>query len=87
MTPTPKDIAALFNKFVGKELKDPQRVTCDLDHVYEEMKQVANDNGLELRLHFPGRPSTPDYREKRVNVLVKESADNRFVVGKTFGMG
>jgi len=83
----PKNVTELFNKFAGRELKDPGRVTCDIDSTLGEIEQVAKDNGLKLRIWFPGTVGTMDYRTDRINVHVEKDAAGKFIVSDKFKIG
>jgi hypothetical protein len=79
-----KDITSLFNKFAGKELRHPN--TYDIDPVQEEMAKIAKDNGLRLRVWFPGSIGTCDYDLSRVNVHVNRDPDGKYRI-KSFSRG
>ncbi|MBI3441178.1 MAG: hypothetical protein HY052_05170 [Proteobacteria bacterium] len=74
------DITRLFNKFAGKEVKDPKRVTTDIDLVLLGMAEVAKKNGLKLRVFFPGMVGTMDYKANRVNANIKKGTDGKYRV-------
>ena len=73
-----KDITKLFNKFVGQGLQDPMRVTTDIDETLEQMEKVAKDNGLRLRVIFPGAGFDEAMFPDRVTVRVDKSTDSRY---------
>ena len=79
------DLSALFNKFVGKEVQSP--VLSSPDPVIEEMKEVACDNGLVLRVWFPGMMGTMDHRLDRLNARIEKDADGKWRVGSKFNLG
>jgi hypothetical protein len=82
-----KDITSLFNKFAGKELKDPNRLTTDIDNTFHEMQQIASNHGYKLRVFFPGDRGTTDARPDRVNVYVENNAEGRLIIQNRFKIG
>ncbi|MBU6476123.1 MAG: hypothetical protein KGL10_06205 [Alphaproteobacteria bacterium] len=90
-------ITALFNKFAGREIQVVENArtmniggqTCTFDEVspvngeptLKEMEKTANDNGLRLRVWFPGTVGTMDLRMDRVNVRVSKAPDGKWRVG------
>jgi len=82
-----KDITILFNKFAGKELKDPARQTPDIDPTLDEMRQIASTHGYKLRVFFPGDRGTTDARPDRVNVYVEKNAEGRLIIQNKFKIG
>ena len=80
------NITHLFNKFAGMELRNPDRLTTDIDPVAAEMAQLAKDNGFKLRIKFPGKMFTQDFRTDRVNAHVVKGAKGKFIIQK-FSIG
>jgi len=60
---------------------------CGNDPLLEEMKKVAKDNGLTLRLWWKGRMGTMDHRLDRVNVHIEKCPDGKWRIGKNFNLG
>ena len=71
-----KNLSALFNKFVGQRIKNPNRLTCDIDPVMYEMEGVARQNGLDLRVILPGEHSDRTPRPDRVTVYAADQQAN-----------
>lgn len=78
-------ITDLFNKFAGKEVLSP--IMSMPDPVIAEMKQLANDNGLKLRVWFPNTVGTMDYQPDRVNAHIEKGADGKYRVSNRFNLG
>ncbi|MBI3441009.1 MAG: hypothetical protein HY052_04280 [Proteobacteria bacterium] len=91
---TQKNISQLFNQFAGREV--PMTEQCvetrnggytlvkpanEKDPTIEDMKRVAEDNGLILRVSFPGMMSAKDYRLDRVNVFIERDGEGKYRVG------
>ncbi len=81
------DLTAIFGKFSGKTLKNPDRLTCDIDQTMYALEETAALNGLTLRVLFPGRPFTKDLRDDRVNIHVTEEANGAFRISSNFTIG
>lgn len=97
------DISSLFNKYAGKEVQviehhrsmmiGGQKFDFDeVNPVKDEptlaaMKKTAEENGLRLRVWFPGWAGTCDYDTKRVNVDVDKAPDGKWRVGSKFSFG
>ncbi len=90
-------ISAIFNRFAGKEIQvvetsrkmniggkeysfDEVQPVKD-EPTLKEMQKVAHDNGLRLRVWFPGTVGTMDFRTDRVNVHVGKAPDGKWRVG------
>ena len=81
------NLTAIFGKFAGQPLKDPRRLTADIDTVAEQMREIAKQHGLTLRLKFPGMMHTQDARRDRVNADVERDAAGNFRVKGNFRIG
>ncbi len=81
------DLTAIFGKFAGQPLKDPRRLTADIDTVAEQMRDTAKQHGLTLRLKFPGMMHTQDAKPNRVNADVERDAAGKFSVKGNFRIG
>ena len=81
------DLAAIFGHFAGQPLKDPKRLTADIDTVAEQMRETAKQHGLTLRLKFPGMMYTQDAKPSRVNADVERDAKGGFRVKGNFRIG
>jgi hypothetical protein len=81
-----KDITKIFNKFAGKEVY-LSRNNLVVDETLEEMKKVAGDNGLTLRLHTPWAVITDDHCDDRVNVYLDKGADGKYRISNRFRIG
>ena len=73
-----KDITEIFNKFAGKEVRDPKALTTALDPVVDEMEKLAKDNNLTLYLAWPGIYRTDILRPNEITVSV-ESKNGKYV--------
>ena len=74
------DLTAIFQKYVGAEVKHPRRLTCDVDEKMEEIRADARKNNLTLRVVMPGDMVSTDISDTRVNVYVTPDADQRTFV-------
>lgn len=83
----PHNLKAIFGKFTGQPLKDPNRLTCDVDGVLAEMASTAQKNGLELRVLFPGKMEDFGHNPNRANVTVEQDAGGKLRVGNKFSIG
>jgi hypothetical protein len=81
----PGNISALFNKFAGREVLAP--TAMGIDPTIQEMKKLADDNGLRLRVLFPGMMKTMDHCPDRIIVHIEEGMDGKYRVGKRFSVG
>jgi hypothetical protein len=81
------DVSKLFNKFAGKKISGPTGRT--FDPVKEELFKIGDDNGLNVRIIYPGQMVTEDYRLDRVNVNVEQDTAGGFRISKNnnFGLG
>jgi hypothetical protein len=77
-----QNITEIFNQFAGKEVQPDAN-----DPTLLAMKKAASDNGLKLRVWFPGMISTMDYRTDRVNAHVGKGADGKYRVSGRFNIG
>ena len=58
------------------------------DPTLQEMRRLANDNGLKLRFWFPpDSTGQDDFRDDRVNAYVEKAADGKYRVSKKFTVG
>jgi hypothetical protein len=65
-------ISEAFAKFAGKALLNPERMTCDVDTVLEDLRtEAAEVYGLDVHVEFPGK-NAPDMRDDRLLVAVKK---------------
>jgi len=88
-----------FNKFVGKEVpvkktlktiggRGHEAYEMDQKHpVLEDMRQVAADMGLKMRIWGPDMVGTMDYREDRVNAYVTKDTQGKWKVSNRFEIG
>lgn len=83
----PKDLKAIFGRFAGQPLKDPDRMTADIDDVYAQMEQAAQANGFQLRVIFPGKPADFGHNPNRATVFAEVDKNGRFRVGNKFTIG
>lgn len=94
------DLCRLFNKFAGQEIplkeesfKKGRRTYRHLalenkDHpVLKDMQSTAVQNGLSLRLLWPGAIATRDLRSDRVNAHLEQDAAGTWRVSSTFTIG
>ncbi len=82
----PSELLQLFNKFAGRTVLDPERLTCDEDDTIMEMRDIAEDNGLTLRVVFPGMVPIMSPCTGRVNAMVEKDTDGKLRV-KRFSLG
>jgi len=80
------EITRQFNRFAGKEVYI-SRNNWVVDETLEEIKKVAKDNGLILRLHTPGAVITDDHCPDRINVYIEKGTDGKTRIGKHFDLG
>lgn len=73
----------LFNRFAGREVNREDKN----DPTIQEMKKVAADKGLTLRVLFPDTMVTEEYMFRRVNARVEKGADGKWRIGRNFNMG
>jgi len=81
------NLTAIFGKYVGQTLKDPDRITCDMDSVLLAMQADATKNGLELRVLFPGKMADFGNNSNRANVFVEQDAGGKLRVANKFNFG
>jgi hypothetical protein len=81
------NLKEIFGKFAGQELRDPRRLTCDMDPVLMDMDAAARKNGLQLRFLFPGGGATDDYNTKRVNAYAEKNPRGGWRVADKFDLG
>lgn len=77
----------IFGKYAGQTLKDPMRVSCDIDDVLEDIKATASQHGYSLRVQWPS--SCGDCRQNmgRVNIAVKEEGNGKLYIQNQFWLG
>jgi hypothetical protein len=84
----PQNLTAIFGKFAGQEVKDPQCETGGIsDPVIEAMRAEATKHGFRLRVWFPGTRGTTDYRTDRVNAHIEQADDGKWRIGNRFNIG
>ncbi|WP_435641438.1 hypothetical protein [Micavibrio aeruginosavorus] len=81
------DLSKIFGQFAGQTLKNPQRMTCDMDDVLTNMQDVAAQNGLTLRVKWEGRMHDQMHNPNRVNVNVETGADGKIRITPDFQIG
>lgn len=57
------------------------------DPTIAEMEKTAAENGLSLRLWWPGIMGTMDYREDRVNAHLEKDKGGKWRVSSKFNLG
>ena len=57
------------------------------DPVLKEMHKVAAENGLSLRVMWPGMMTTMDFRTDRANANIEKAADGKWRIANSFGIG
>ena len=57
------------------------------DATLAEMKQVAEQNGLILRLWWEGIMGTMDYRTDRINAHIEKGNDGKWRIADKFDIG
>ena len=81
------NLTAIFGKYVGQTLKNPDRITCDMDTVLMGMEADATKNGLELRVLFPGKLADFGNNPNRANVIVEQDSGGKLRVANKFNLG
>lgn len=85
---TPPNLKAIFGKFSGQPLKDPDRLATDMDSVLVNMQNAAKKNGLELRVVFPDKPADFGHNPNRATIFVEQDPKTgKYTVGKKFTIG
>jgi hypothetical protein len=96
-------LSQLFNRFVGREvplvernyeigkdrkpLKQLELVNAD-DPTLREMRQVAQQHNLSLRVWWPGVTTHKmDFRHDRANTFIEQGQDGRWRVANRFTIG
>ena len=77
----------IFGKYAGQTLKDPMRVTCDVDSVLEEIKATAAQHGYSLRVQWPNACGDCRKNISRVNLAVKEEGNGKLYIQNKFWLG
>jgi hypothetical protein len=96
----PSYISQMFNHFAGREVplveknmtyRGQNYTQLELknspDPVLEEMRQLAEDKGLTLRVWWPGVAGTMDIRNDRVNAHIQKDEDGKWRVAPQFSIG
>jgi hypothetical protein len=94
------DVRRHFNHFAGREIplkeesfKKGRRTYRRLalanpdNPVLRDMQQTAKQNGLSLRLLWPGAIATKDLRSDRVNAHLEQDAAGTWRVSSKFTIG
>lgn len=95
-------LSSIFGKFAGKEvpliereyeigsqpkkIKQWEPVNIN-DPTISEMRKTAADNGLVLRLFWPGMGGDNFYRTDRVNAWLEKGKDDKWRVANKFTIG
>jgi hypothetical protein len=98
-----QDLTVLFNKFAGKEIPMTEKMqsygpgirgvfkVVELaDHnnpIIKAMGQLAQANGLSLRLLWPGVVGTMDFNPNRITANIEKEADGKYRVSGDFKIG
>lgn len=59
----------------------------DNDPTLAEMNELAEQNGLSLRVFWPGIMGTADIQPNRINAHLEEGADGKWRVSGNFTLG
>ena len=81
------DLNKIFGHFAGQTLKNPDRMTCDMDDVLTDMQEVAAKHGLTLRVKWEGRLFDQMHNPNRVNVGVATGPDGKIRITPNFQIG
>ena len=57
------------------------------DPVLGAMKNIAEKHGLKLRIWWPGKIGTRDYKPNRVNAYLEKQADGKYRISNKFHIG
>lgn len=63
-----QSLTQIFGKFSGQTILNPNRMTCDVDMVLEEIRAEAEQHGLDVLVEYPGAQNIPDSRQDRLRV-------------------
>lgn len=94
-------IKTVFARFAGREVPMKEELVTPPsgskysnilpvsknDPVLEEMEKAAEDHGFQLRVWWPGRIGTADFRPDRVNAEIKKETDGKWRVSSVFKLG
>lgn len=80
-----QDLTNIFNKFVGKEVIPP--TSFKIDPTLSEMSQVAQANGLKLRVMYPGMAGSMEFDDSRANTYIEQQNDGKYRVSNRFNLG
>ena len=94
------NLTAIFGKFAGREIRMTEKEvdlgfakvpTVELanprDPLIMHMRKAADDNGLRLRLFWPGVMGTTDVRHDRVTVNIVKGSDGKWRIANDFRIG
>lgn len=73
-----KDIHKIFDRYVGSEIKDPDRMACDCDPVADPI--VAEARKHHLQLVFEKAGSQQEYPPKAVHAHIELAGNNRWTI-------
>lgn len=80
-------IRELKNK-PGATIKSVVAMPEDMNNpVFQEMQKTAAQNGLSLRLWWPGMHGTMDYNPSRVNISIEKEHDGKYRIQPDFQLG
>jgi len=85
MSYTAPDLKKIFGQYTGQTLKNPNRLTCDVDTVLEGIKATADQHKLGLRVMYPGHRFTQEVNLNRVKVRVQDDGGVLKVSGFSIG--
>ena len=80
----------IFNQYAGKEIKNPDRLTCDIDPVMEELGEKVYEAGFFFgSAHEKGTPNTGGCMvpPKWVTPEFEKGADGKCRLLGTFKLG
>jgi hypothetical protein len=81
------DLKAIFGKYAGQTLKDPNRLSCDIDSTAAAMQKTAADYGFKLSLKFPHTTMTTGAGKHQVDIDVEKNKAGKFVVTNRINWG
>lgn len=73
-------LTALFNKYVGKEVRNPARVTTDIDPVMEDLIMEAAEAGYMSQVRMPGKMYDCAMLRNRLQIHVDEGRNGKFMI-------
>lgn len=98
-----KDVSKIFNKFAGREIEmveTTKRYGSRIRGIYKElslkdpcdptlteMAKVAKENGLTLRILWPGLAGTMEMRPDRVTTYIEKQLDGKYRISNRFDIG